>query len=78
MEDKNYSDLIEFIANKFDKVDQRLDSFVGQFDIVHKEIAGLNFKFDDLKKDFRQLQSAVDAYATQANTYFYGDGGIRK
>ena len=45
-----------------------------KFDILLKEIFRLDKKmvqnFDGLRGDFRQLQSAVDAYAKKADTYF--------
>ena len=74
MEDKQYTELTEFIGEQFNKV-------FGEFGVVHKRIDGMEgsinaldqkftFKFDDLKKDFRELQTAVDAYAVKADTYF--------
>ena len=35
-----------------------------------REEVALKSDFDDLRKDFSNLQSAVDAYAKKADTYF--------
>lgn len=56
MDGKDHKDLIDFIGGQFNRVDK-------QFDRVWVE-------FGDLKKDFRELQSAVDTYAHKADTYF--------
>ena len=81
MDDKKYEELTSFIGGqfnevwkRFDGVDQRFDGIDDKFEIMDKRIDGLDkkfeFKFEDLKKDFRQLQNAVDAYAAKADTYF--------
>jgi len=47
--DKDYSELVQYLDEKFIRVDQR---------------------FDEVKKDFVDLQTSVDAYAKKADTYF--------
>ena len=47
--DKDYSELIEYLDQKFTSIDNR---------------------FDEMKADFNNLQSAVDAYAKKADAYF--------
>lgn len=56
MEDKQYKELTDFIGGQFNRV-------WTEFDKNHSEHI-------DMKNDFRQLQSAVDDYATKADTYF--------
>lgn len=47
--DKDYSELIKYLDQKFRSVDVR---------------------FDEMRKDFSDLQTSVDAYAQKADTYF--------
>ncbi len=46
----------------------------GKLDLILKEIFRIEKKnekqFNELRGDFRQLQSAVDTYAKKADTYF--------
>ena len=56
MEDKQYKELTEFIGGQFERV-------WTEFDNMHSD-------HKDLKSNFHQLQTAVDAYATKADTYF--------
>ncbi|MBZ1345516.1 MAG: hypothetical protein KY055_02735 [Candidatus Nealsonbacteria bacterium] len=46
---QDFSELIQYLNEKFTRVDQR---------------------FDEMKKDFVDLQTSVDAYAKKADTYF--------
>ncbi len=47
--DQNSSELVEYLDQKFTRVDKR---------------------FDEIKKDFINLQTSVDAYASKADAYF--------
>ena len=47
--DKDSSELVEYLDQKFTRIDGR---------------------FDEIKKDFVNLQTSVDAYAEKADTYF--------
>ena len=47
--DKDHSELIEYLDDKFTRIDER---------------------FDEMKKDFVDLQTSVDAYAKKADAYF--------
>lgn len=47
--DKDNSELIEYLDQKFTNINER---------------------FDEIKKDFINLQTSVDAYANKADTYF--------
>jgi len=47
--DKDFSELVQYLDEKFIKIDKR---------------------FDEMKNDFSNLQSAVDAYAKRADAYF--------
>ena len=46
---KDFSELIQYLDDKFTAVDRR---------------------FDEIKEDFVNLQTSVDAYAKKADTYF--------
>ena len=46
---QDFSELIQYLDEKFIRVDQR---------------------FDEMKKNFVNLQTSVDAYAKKADTYF--------
>lgn len=67
MEDKQYKELTDFIGDNFGRV-------YNEFERVHKRIDAVDskfeYKFDELKQNFIQLQSTVDAYAHKADTYF--------
>lgn len=77
MEDKNYKELTEFIGGQFnkvwtefDKVHKQFDRVWDEFDKTHAEFRNIYREHAELKNDFRDLQTSVDAYATQSNTYF--------
>ena len=60
--DKDYSELIQFLGEKFDNID---DKFIG----VDKKLDYLMDNKAD-KSDVDTLKNAVDAYAKKADTYF--------
>jgi archaellum component FlaC len=75
--DKDNSDLIEYLDQKFTKIDDRFDSidqkFIRideRFGNVDQKFTHIDERFDEMKKDFIDLQSSVDAYAKKADTYF--------
>lgn len=63
----NSTELIKFISDRFDGMDKRFDGMDKSFDVVAREFIRLEDKVDrgfgELKSDFNQLQSSVDAYA---------------
>ena len=65
---------IDGVEKKVDSVEKKVDGgfkIVGfRLDNLEKRMDNLEFKFDELRGGFVQLQSAVDAYAQKANTYF--------
>lgn len=68
------------VDKRFDEVATKAEVKEGfadvdhRFDVVATEVVNLRTEmehgFVDLKKDFRELQSAVSTYATRADTYF--------
>ncbi len=66
---KDYSELIEYLNNKFSGVDDK-------FTIVSDKFSGIEQSLEDLKQnkadkeDLRNLTSAVDAYAKKADDFF--------
>ncbi len=64
MEDEQYKELTDFIGGQFNRVWNEFDKVHGRIDAVDKK---LEVKFNDLKNDFRQLQSAVDSYRLRAS-----------
>jgi hypothetical protein len=59
---KKSSKKITKIAN-----DRKLDLILREIIRIEKE---MDIGFDGLRKDFRQLQGAVDGYAKKADSYF--------
>lgn len=53
--DKDYKELIEYLGQRFTKVDNKLEK-------LEREKAD--------KSDVQELMSAIDAYAKKADTYF--------
>lgn len=51
------------VSERFKDVDKRFDTVDVRFEQVGKQITGL-------KKDFNNLQIAVDGYAKKSDTYF--------
>jgi len=73
--DKDFSELTEYLSQKFDKIDERFDEFDERFDELPKIFAtkeDLKEALENIttKDDFNVLMSAVDAYAKKADTYF--------
>ncbi len=60
--DKDYSELVEYLDQKFGKVDQR-------FIEVNEKLGSLEEKQAD-KEDINNLITAIDSYAKKADTYF--------
>lgn len=75
--DKDSSELIEYLDGKFQKVANKedLENFATKEDLENfatKEDLerGLEKMKDEIKVDFADLQTSVDAYAKKADTYF--------
>lgn len=60
---EDFSELIQYLDDKFVTVDKRFDYIDQRFITVDK-------RFDEMKSDFNNLLTAVDAYAQKADTYF--------
>ena len=60
--DKEYGELVEYLDQKFGKVDQ-------QFIEVNEKLGSLKEKKAD-KEDINNLITAIDSYAKKADTYF--------
>ena len=60
--DKDFSELIEYLDEKFSKTDQRLIELDEGIKDVKDRMA--------TKEDFNDLQTSVDTYAKKADTYF--------
>lgn len=59
----DFSELIQYLDDKFVTVDKR-------FDFVDQRFIAVDKRFDEMKGDFNNLLTAVDAYAQKADTYF--------
>lgn len=59
----DFSELIQYLDDKFVTVDKR-------FDFVDQSFIAVDKRFDEMKSDFNNLLTAVDAYAQRADTYF--------
>ncbi len=79
----DFSELVEYLDKKFGKVDEKfgvVDEKLGvidnKFGIVDERLARLENDVEVIKstmvtkEDFNNLQTAVDAYAKKADTYF--------
>jgi len=73
--DKNLSELIQYLDDKFVGIDERFTGIDKRFD----EISRIFATKEDLKEalenittkdDFNALMNSVDAYAKKADTYF--------
>jgi len=65
---ENYKELIEYLNEKFGKVDERFEKLFEVF--ATKEDLTEVVKKLSTKEDFNNLLNAVDAYAKKADTYF--------
>ncbi len=63
MAKQDFSELIEYLDKKFLSIDNRFTS-------VDYRLTGLEHGFGELRSEFRDLQTAVDAYAHKADIYF--------
>jgi archaellum component FlaC len=74
--DKDFSELIEYLDGKFQKIDDRFERIDGQFVEVSRQFGEVNNKLEILeenksdKSDVNDLTTAIDAYAKRADTYF--------
>lgn len=50
--------------------DQDIQKLIKEFSAVFSTRQEIDSKFDAMHKDFSDLQTAVDAYAKKADTYF--------
>jgi len=61
-------ELVEYLDKKFNKIDEQFsilpETFATRDEIVTKN------EFEDLRADFRNLQTSIDAYAVKADKYF--------
>ena len=60
--DKDFSEIIEYLDKRFSKTDEKLIELDEGMKDVKERMA--------TKEDFNNLQTAVDAYAKKADTYF--------
>jgi len=58
---EDFSELVEYLDKKFGALPE---VFATRDEIVTKK------DFEELRAEFRNLQSAIDAYATKADTFF--------
>jgi len=75
--DKDNSELIEYLDQKFTRIDERFENIDQKFTRIDERFENIDQKFtriderfDEIKKDFIDLQSSVDAYAKKADAYF--------
>jgi len=64
----DFSELIEYLDRKFNDINGKFKSLPELFP-VKDEVVTKN-DFEELRADFRSLQSSVDAYAVRADTFF--------
>jgi len=57
--------------DKYLAVSEFDSSMVKLFKYLDKQFAAVHTDFDDLRGEFRELQSAVDAYAKQVEIYHH-------
>lgn len=72
---QDFSELIQYLDEKFIHIDQRFDDTDKRFDklfnvFATKEDLSEAVKNLSTKEDFNNLLNAVDAYAKKADTYF--------
>ena len=60
--DKDFSELIQYLDEKFGKIDTKLVGVEEKLDELDKKKAD--------KKDINNLMTAIDGYAKKADTYF--------
>ena len=71
-DDKEFSELIEYLGGKFTAIDERFSSIDERFSSIEEKLITIDEKLDLKadKSDVSDLLSAVDAYAQKADTYF--------
>ncbi len=67
--DKNFSELIEYLDDKFSGVDKKFSGVDGKLVDLDGKIEELKENKAD-KSDINELMSTIDAYAKKADTYF--------
>ena len=65
---EDYKELVEYLDGKFKKIDESFSALPEIF--ITREEAITKKDFEELRVDFRNLQAAVDAYATKAEAFF--------
>jgi len=74
--EKDFSELIGYLDEKFSKVDERFERVDKRFERVDERFFSIEQKIERLieskadKEDVRKLTTAVDAYAKKADAYF--------
>jgi len=67
--EKDQSELIEYLGQKFDKIDDKLTKIDSQLFGISGDITELKEGKAD-KDDVNNLMNAIDSYAKKADTYF--------
>ena len=79
---EEFSELVEYLDGKFNKIDERFEKIDERFEKVDERFESLHDIFvtkDEFKaavevlstkEDFNNLMNAVDAYAAKADRYF--------
>ena len=67
--DKNFSELIEYLDDKFSGVDKKFSGVDGKLVDLDGKIEELKENKAD-KSDINELMSTINAYAKKADTYF--------
>ncbi len=74
---QDFSELIQYLGEKFTHIDGRFNGvdekfthIDGRFNGVDEKFTHIDERFNEIKTDFNDLQTSVDAYAKKADTYF--------
>ena len=67
--DKDFSELIQYLDDKFVNIDEKFDKIDGKFVNIDEKLDNLQENKAE-KSDMNELLTAIDAYAKKADTYF--------
>lgn len=65
---EEFSELVEYLDGKFNKIDERFESLHKIFVTKDEFKAGIDIL--STKEDFNNLMNTIDAYATKTDKYF--------
>jgi len=71
-----YTELIDFLSDKFGRIDQRFDALEGRFDVLEGRVTKVEVSLEALRHDVQLLAEGLTATNERLDRY-HGDHEVR-